>query len=414
MTKANYPNDDLFDGSKMSFGEHLEELRDVLWRAVIGLVAGILIGLLFGERVVQFIQTPLKAALERYMLSRAVDDINKKQNVVVSDELTRYIREKAVQPKVISLHRGEVARLLKWSTEKPVPAGWGGAKPAEPPAEEKPAAEKPAAKETTESSPDKKTKPAEPSTIDAVAGKEEKPSSSHGKGTVPAAEARPDPQTGVDPESPFLPDSPDFIKVYTWEPIRVEVSAMNASEAFMIYVQAAIVSGLVLSSAWVLYQIWTFVESGLYPHEKSYVFVFFPMSLGLFIAGAALAFFFVFDPVLDFLFSYNKALEIDPDPRISEWISFVLMLPVGFGVAFQLPLVMLFIERIGIISVETYLAQWRIAVLVIFVVSAVLTPADPISLLLMACPLTFLYFGGVGMCLWMPFGRKPFDEGYEP
>jgi sec-independent protein translocase protein TatC len=127
-----------------------------------------------------------------------------------------------------------------------------------------------------------------------------------------------------------------------------------------------------------------------------------------------LAFFAVFPPVLDFLFSYNKAINVDPDPRINEWIGFVLMLPIGFGIAFQLPLVMFFIERIGIISVETFLSQWRVAILTIFVISAVLTPADPVSMLLMALPLVVLYYGGIGLCLWLPHFRKPFEETYEP
>jgi sec-independent protein translocase protein TatC len=117
--------------------------------------------------------------------------------------------------------------------------------------------------------------------------------------------------------------------------------------------------------------------------------------------------------VLDFLFSFNRMMDIDPDPRISKWLSFVLFLPLGFGVAFQLPLVMLFINRIGVISVQTYLEKWRIAILTIFVLSMLLTPADPISMLLMALPLTVLYFGGIGLCRWMPRGRNPFSERYE-
>ena len=107
-------------------------------------------------------------------------------------------------------------------------------------------------------------------------------------------------------------------------------------------------------------------------------------------------------------------MQIDPDPRISEWMSFVLFLPLGFGISFQLPLVMLLLDRIGVMSVAVYLEKWRIAVLVIFVVAMVLTPADPISMLLMACPLTFLYFGGVALCKWLPKRQSPFGEGYDP
>jgi sec-independent protein translocase protein TatC len=75
---------------------------------------------------------------------------------------------------------------------------------------------------------------------------------------------------------------------------------------------------------------------------------------------------------------------------------------------------MLFLHRIGIFSIRAYWDKWRISVLVIFVISMLLTPADPISMLLMALPLTFLYFLGIGMCYWMPRNKSPFAEGYEP
>ncbi|MCA9206398.1 MAG: twin-arginine translocase subunit TatC, partial [Planctomycetales bacterium] len=159
---------------------------------------------------------------------------------------------------------------------------------------------------------------------------------------------------------------------------------------------------------------WLFVAAGLYPHEKQYVYIYLPFSLILFLAGAATAFFFVFEPVLDFLFGFNRLMNIDPDPRISEWISFVLILPLGFGISFQLPLVMLFLNRIGIFSLQAYTEKWRIAILAIFVIAMFLTPADPISMLLMAVPLTFLYFLGIGLCIWMPKGRNPFAEAYDP
>ena len=156
------------------------------------------------------------------------------------------------------------------------------------------------------------------------------------------------------------------------------------------------------------------MAAGLYPHEKKYIHIYLPFSLALFIAGAALAFLFVFEPVLSFLFSFNRAMEIDPDPRISEWMSFVLFLPLGFGLAFQLPLIMLFIQRLGMVSIETFISKWRIAVLIIFGLSMFLTPADPISMRMMAIPLCCLYVLGILLCKWMPRNRNPFAEGYDP
>jgi sec-independent protein translocase protein TatC len=206
----------------------------------------------------------------------------------------------------------------------------------------------------------------------------------------------------------------NLLTLITWKPVKVRFQVLNAQEAFMIWLKAALVTGLVIASPYVFYQLWIFVAAGLYPHEKSYVFIYLPISILLFFGGAALAFVFVFQPVLDFLFLFNKGMNADFDPRIGEWLSFVLIMPIGFGLSFQLPLVMLFINRIGLVTIETYIAQWRIAILTIFVVAMILTPADPISMMLMAAPLCALYMLGIAMCRYMPRGRNPFDEAYEP
>ena len=192
---------------------------------------------------------------------------------------------------------------------------------------------------------------------------------------------------------------------------KTQVESFGPAEAFSIWLKAAIISGIILSSPWVFYQMWLFVAAGLYPHERHYIYIFLPISLGLFFFGVALAFFFVFEPVLDFLFGFNRSMGINPNMRISEWISFVLLLPIGFGISFQLPLVMLFLERIHVFSIEKYLASWRIAILVIAILSAVLTPADPYSMLLMAIPLCVLYFFGIGLCRYLP--RSPAHQEEE-
>jgi sec-independent protein translocase protein TatC len=123
-----------------------------------------------------------------------------------------------------------------------------------------------------------------------------------------------------------------------------------------------------------------------------------------------MAFFVVFRFVLAFLFTFYSWMGIDPDPRITDWLSFVLFLPLGFGISFQLPLVMLFLERIGIFTIGTYLGNWRISVLVIVFIAMILTPSDPYSMLLMAGPLVFLYFFGIALCRLMPRRTTPFGE----
>jgi sec-independent protein translocase protein TatC len=207
---------------------------------------------------------------------------------------------------------------------------------------------------------------------------------------------------------------PVTITVPVWEKVDVRVQTLNAHEGFMIWIKAAFIGGIILSSPWIFYQIWQFIAAGLYPHERKYVYIYLPFSLFLFFGGAAMAFFVVMEPVLDFLFSYNRMMEIDPDPRISEWLGFVMFLPLGFGIAFQLPMVMLMLQRIGMFTIEVYLAKWRVAILVIFIASMFLTPADPLSMLMLAGPLTILYFFGIALCKFMPRNRNPYADGYDP
>jgi sec-independent protein translocase protein TatC len=94
-------------------------------------------------------------------------------------------------------------------------------------------------------------------------------------------------------------------------------------------------------------------------------------------------------------------------------MSFVLVLPVGFGLGFQLPLVMLFLSKIGIFDAAAYASQWRMAVLVICVVAALLTPADPYSMMFLAAPLCLLYFGGVALCRWSASRDAAADDGRQ-
>lgn len=349
---ARTDDEDLFKSSTMTFGEHLEELRVCLIRAALGLAVGVAAGFFLGRPVVHLIEQPLRRALGVYYSERAVETFDEWQPRVPGGPPLPYSRDEIVDA---------VARGLSF--------------------------------ELREVHPDR---------LALVLGTAASPAAGPalGDGTAPPA---------ASPRAAFATDA--LVPVLLWQPLardpRVSITTLSAQEAFGIYIKAALLVGVVLSSPWVFYQLWTFVAAGLYPHEKRWVRLFLPISVGLFLAGVSLAFFFVFDFVLDYLLDFNRWLGLDPDPRISEWLSFVLILPIGFGIGFQLPLVMLFLERIGIVDVDAYTGQWRMAVIAIFVVSAILTPADPYSLLFLAVPLCLLYFGGVAICRWAGRGDKP-------
>jgi len=341
-------DEDLFANTTMTFGEHLEELRSSLWKAVLSLVVCFVIGLFVGDWVVRRIQDPLVAALDAYYKQQAILRI---QNWVAE-------RKKAGQ--MIPPAFANPENIEKLVTE-------GGLLPEE-----------------------VYVFPAE--IISELKRLKVPQAESLSLAEIPSREATA--QAGM-------------MRFYLWRSIaednRRHLITLSPQEGFMIYLKAALLTGAVISSPLVFYFLWSFVAAGLYPHERKYVHFFGPFSLLLFLAGASMAFFFVFPPVLQFFFSYNAALGVDTQPRLSEWMSFVLLLPLGFGVAFQLPLVMLFLERIGIFGVEDYLRKWRMAVLVMAVASMVLTPGgDPTSMMLMLGPLILLYFGGISLCRLMP------------
>jgi sec-independent protein translocase protein TatC len=218
----------------------------------------------------------------------------------------------------------------------------------------------------------------------------------------------------IPPTDPNLPLRGQLVELRLFHDLdsdpRLKVIGLKMEESFIVYMKVAFVLGFVLASPFVFYFIWQFVAAGLYVHERRYVQIFLPFSVFLFLAGAALAYFVAIHYVLKFMLWFNELMSIDPTPRISDYLSFVMILPLGFGISFQLPLVMLFLERIGIFTVATYKSSWRISVLVIAFLSMILTPSDPQSMLLMAVPLTVLYFGGILLCQWMPRRTTPFGE----
>lgn len=476
-------DEDLFQESTMTFGEHLEELRACLFKALIGLVIGVAIGLLIGQSVVRFIQRPLEKAMINYYAESAVqqwEQTNKERLAMGLDvlhppsEVEDLIMQGGMIPEDLLIEVDELVGQLQFAnpefgslTELPanppghplskigpttiipgdlkdpaalcrqlVEAGQGEADASSRPAarvwERLSAAQRDrirelAAEEELSDGQLSELSGILSSALDGVrlydaaafAGVEMRPEAERLLKRQDRLSAEERLRLGrlllesVFPQQ-LAATHADFLQLKFWRPVEksqmMRPVTLNAQEAFMIYMKASIVTGIVLSSPWVFFQLWSFVAAGLYRHEKRYVYIFLPFSLALFLAGASLAFFFVFEPVLTFLFSFNRRLNIDPTPRISEWLSFVLLLPLGFGISFQLPLVMLFLERIGIFTVDAYTSKWRIAVFAIFIIAAILTPADPWSMVLMAAPLTVLYYLGVMLCRYLPRGHNPYAE----
>jgi sec-independent protein translocase protein TatC len=192
---------------------------------------------------------------------------------------------------------------------------------------------------------------------------------------------------------------------------RQYMKTQSATEAFMVYFKVSLLCGVVLSSPWIFYQLWSFIAAGLYPHEKRHVHLYLPFSVILFITGVLICQFIVLPGAVKALIAFNNWVELDPDMRLNEWLGFALMLPLVFGISFQTPLVMFFFNRIGMISAQAYWSKWRYAVFVLAVFSAIITPTpDIVTMMYLFCPMFGLYVLGAAICHFFPPSPSDWDD----
>lgn len=175
---------------------------------------------------------------------------------------------------------------------------------------------------------------------------------------------------------------------------RGTLATTQALEGFMVQMKVAGLAGLFLASPVIFLQIWKFVAPGLYEHERRWVLPLVTASTTLFLSGAGFAYAVVFQ------YGFPVFLEMTPEDvqavlSIDSYLNMATMLLVAFGASFQLPVVIYFLARLGIIDHLDLIRGFRYGMVIIFVVAAVLTPPDVVSQLLMAGPLILLY--GVGI-----------------
>ena len=236
---------DPFQETSMTFGQHLQELRVCLFRAVIGLAITVVFGLIIGGNVVRWINAPLSRALEEYVQKQA------------DEQAARQIEQMRQAGMALPIDTQRIQELI--SRDRLIP-------------------------QETFIDPHemieqlKRFYPAQGKIWEQAAG------------DIKPAEGR-----------------DGLVRFFAFHSLEDDKSthtrSLGAAEPFTIYVKASMLVGIVLASPWIFYQLWLFVAAGLYPHERWYVHVFLPFSIGLFLAGAALAFGFVFQPVLRFLFA---------------------------------------------------------------------------------------------------------------
>jgi sec-independent protein translocase protein TatC len=323
--------DDIFADTRMSFGDHLEELRTHLLRAIYGFGIALVVSFFYGHWVLHFIAKPVEDELEVYYEQRA----QKNTEELASDEDLNQGKQLTV----------EVDPMV-WRQQLGIP---------EP---ERPAGAGPEAERI------QVPMWLKPLDVDKVVGKA-------------------------------------FRLVQ--KPPRL--AAMSVTEGLMVWIKVCMVCGFVVASPWVFWQIWSFVGAGLYPNEKKLVNYYLPFSLLLFFAGVILCQFVVIPRAVRYLLGFNEWLGLTPDLRLNEWLSFAIWTPVIFGIAFQTPMVMLLLAKLGIFTSETYSSKRKYAWFIIIVLAALLAPSpDPLTYCSLWIPMVALYELGIVLA---KYTKKP-------
>jgi sec-independent protein translocase protein TatC len=169
----------------------------------------------------------------------------------------------------------------------------------------------------------------------------------------------------------------------------------DVTGSFFVPMKVTMLVAFVIALPIVLYQIWAFVAPGLYQHEKKLVMPLVSSSYLLFLCGMAFAYFVVFPTIFRVMAHYNAPLGAEMTTDIDNYLSFVLTMFLAFGVTFEVPIVVVLLVRMGVLTVQK-LKQIRPYVVVgAFIVSAVVTPPDVFSQLILAVPLIILYEAGI-------------------
>ncbi len=178
----------------------------------------------------------------------------------------------------------------------------------------------------------------------------------------------------------------------------------SGSEPFMLYIKIGFLAGIFIASPLILYQVWKFIAPGLYSHEKKFAIPFVVLSTVFFVTGGLFSHYVAFPWTWKFFISFTTNYMVFM-PKIDEAFSLYTKMLLGFGLIFEMPTLVFFLARMGVVSARLLLRYFKYAVLVIAIVAAVVSPGtDAVSMLIMAIPMLGLYIISI-VIAWV-FGKK--------
>jgi len=197
----------------------------------------------------------------------------------------------------------------------------------------------------------------------------------------------------------LAPTRSDFF-VYRWLGMDMSMKLINVdiSAQFFVHLKVAFALGFILAFPCVCFEIWKFVAPALYEKEKAAIRKTFGLAGLLFYLGLAVGYVIILPVTLNFFQSYSVSSLVENQINLSSYISLFTSMVLLFGIVFEFPVAILVLSSIGLITRETLRKYRKIAIVVILVIAAIITPADPFSMLVAAAPLYLLYEGSVLLC----------------
>jgi len=177
----------------------------------------------------------------------------------------------------------------------------------------------------------------------------------------------------------------------------------SPEEGFLIYMRIALLSGFIFSMPVILYQVWAFILPAIEERRRRYTVLFIFFCSSSFIIGCLFAYFILIPPALKFLLSFAKN-DLEPVISAQKYISFVISLILGCGLVFQMPVLSFLLTKLGILDVRSLRKKYKYAIVIIFIVAAVITPTpDAFNMFMLALPMLFLY----ELSIWISFFARP-------